>query len=154
LFRIKRFHEPGAILFRLKFLLMLVELSVPKIAPVTVKYPVLVRVTADPLKPVPVTVMVCHPLFAALVGAILEMVGMDIAATVVIVLLIPVVPLASVAVTVYAVPATVLVVNVTVAIPAVLVVLVDVEKLPPVPVYVHVTTFPAVAFATLASVDS
>src|SRR5208337_1995637 len=64
--------------------------------------------------------------------------------------LVPVVAPASVPVTVYAVPATVGV-NITVAIPFELVELLASEKLPPVPVFDQVTTFPPVVFATPVS---
>jgi len=65
--------------------------------------------------------------------------------------LVPVDEPSSVPVIVYAVPATVPVVNITVALPAALVILVNAKKEPPVPVFDHVTTFPAVAFAVLLS---
>ena len=72
-------------------------------------------------------------------------------ATGVIAVLVPVDESSSVPVIVYAVPATMPVVNVTVAIPAALVILVNAKKEPPVPVFDQVTTSPAVAFAVLLS---
>lgn len=78
-FRIKIFHVPEAIPFRLKFLLSVVAVSVVVVvAPVTVTCPVFVRVTADPLKPVPTISMVCQQLFDALVGEMLVIVGAEV----------------------------------------------------------------------------
>jgi hypothetical protein len=76
-FRITRFQVPGATPFRLKILLMAVVVSVPTTAPVMVLWPVFVRVTADPLKPVPVISMVCDPLLTAPEGDMPVMVGFD-----------------------------------------------------------------------------
>ena len=58
--------------------------------------------------------------------------------------LVPVLAAPSVAVTVWIVPAAVLVVKLTVAMPLALVVLVAVAKLPPTPVLDQVTTMPEV----------
>lgn len=57
-FRITIFQVPEAIPFRLKFLLMVVVVSVPVTTPVIVDCPVCVRVTVDPLKPVPTITIV------------------------------------------------------------------------------------------------
>jgi hypothetical protein len=50
------------------------------VAPVIVACPACVRVTVDPLKPVPVISMVCEPLFTALAGDMLITVGAETAA--------------------------------------------------------------------------
>ena len=76
-FSITRVHDPGVIPFRLKFLFRVVAVSVPITELVIVDCPVFVRVTEGPLKPVPVITMVCDPLFVALVGDVLEIVGVD-----------------------------------------------------------------------------
>jgi hypothetical protein len=74
-FRIIRSHGPEAIPFRLKILLRLVGVSVPVIVLVIVDCPVFVRVTVEPLKPVPTISMVWEPLFSALVGERVVIVG-------------------------------------------------------------------------------
>ncbi|MFA6226157.1 MAG: hypothetical protein WC620_08295 [Methanoregula sp.] len=56
-------------------------MSVPITAPVTGVCPDFVRVTVDPLKPVPTMTMVCEPLFAGLEGEILEITGAVVVAT-------------------------------------------------------------------------
>lgn len=76
-FRITRFHVPEAIPFRLKFLLRVVELSVPMTAPVTVDCPVFVKVTDEPLKPDPIITIVCEPLFVGLEGEMDVIAGLD-----------------------------------------------------------------------------
>jgi hypothetical protein len=74
-FRTTSVQVPGAIPFRLKFLLNVVDVSVSITVEGTVDCPVIVRVTFDPLKPVPVITIVWDPLFAALVGDLPEMVN-------------------------------------------------------------------------------
>lgn len=70
-------HAPGAIPFRLKFLLRVVDVSVPIMVLVMVDCPVFVRVTAELLKPDPEISIVCDPLFDALDGEMLLITGVD-----------------------------------------------------------------------------
>lgn len=76
-FRITTFHVPEAIPSRLKFLIMVVEVSVPTTAPINVDCPDCVRETVDPLKFFPVITMVCKPLFDAPDGVMLEIFGIE-----------------------------------------------------------------------------
>ncbi len=76
-FRISTFQVPEAIPSRLKFLISVVESSVPISAPIIVDCPDFVRETVDPAKFVPVITTVCEPLFDALDGVIFEMFGVE-----------------------------------------------------------------------------
>jgi hypothetical protein len=77
-FRTTSVQVPASAPFRLKLRLSVVALSVPTTVPVIVDCPVFVRVTATgPLNPDPVITTVCPPLFAALVGEILVIVGVE-----------------------------------------------------------------------------
>ena len=77
-FTITRLHVPGAIPLRGKVLLRVVAVSVPIVTPLMVDWPVFVRVTVELLKPFPIISMVCWPLFTALVGEKLLIVGEDV----------------------------------------------------------------------------
>ena len=70
-FRISTFQVPDAIPSRLKFLIRVVEVSVPTTAPVIVDCPDCVMETVDPLKFFPNITTVCKPRFDVLDGVML-----------------------------------------------------------------------------------